>query len=75
MHRVLIAILTSFGVLFVIVTVTSLVSQWARTLAGLWNDPREEILIMLEGFFDVAYCEKNLKSVTVPGLSISGDPI
>jgi len=47
--RVLVAILASVGALLVIVTVTPLVSLWARALAGSWDDPRGEVLIVLGG--------------------------
>jgi uncharacterized SAM-binding protein YcdF (DUF218 family) len=47
--RVLVAILASVGALLVIVTVTPLVSLWARALAGPWDDPRGEVLIVLGG--------------------------
>jgi len=33
----------------VIVTVTPLVSLWARALSGSWDDPRGEVLIVLGG--------------------------
>jgi len=46
---ILIAVLASLGALLVIVTVTPLVSWWARTLAGPWDDPRGEVLIVLAG--------------------------
>lgn len=49
LFRVLVAVLASLGVLLVIVTVTPLVSWWARTLAGPWEDPHGEVLIVLGG--------------------------
>jgi uncharacterized SAM-binding protein YcdF (DUF218 family) len=47
--RVFVAILASLGALLAIVTFTPLVSWWARTLAGPWDDPRGEVLIVLVG--------------------------
>lgn len=39
--------LTALGLLVVIVTVTPLVPWWARALAGPWNDPTGEVLVVL----------------------------
>lgn len=47
--RGLSAALASLGALLLIVTVTPLVSWCARTLAGPWDDPRGEVLIVLAG--------------------------
>ena len=49
-------LLTALGLLMVGVTFTPLVSWWARLLAGPWNDPAGEIVIVLTG------------SVTKPGI-------
>ena len=49
MLRVLVAVVAFLGVLLVIVTVTPLVSLWARALAGPWDDPRGKVLIVLGG--------------------------
>jgi uncharacterized SAM-binding protein YcdF (DUF218 family) len=49
LFRILIAALASLGALVVIVTFTPLVSWWARGLAGRWNDPCGDTLIVLSG--------------------------
>ncbi len=49
-------LLTALGLLMVAVTFTPLVSWWARVLAGPWNDPAGEIVVVLTG------------SVTSPGI-------
>lgn len=41
--------LTGLGLLVVLVTVTPLVSWWAGVLAGPWEDPNGDILIVLGG--------------------------
>lgn len=41
--------LAGLGLLFVVVTVTPLVSWWAGVLAGPWEDPPGDILIVLGG--------------------------
>ena len=41
--------LASLGLLFVLVTLTPLVSWWATALAGPWEDPRGDVLIVLGG--------------------------
>ena len=41
--------LVAFGLLFIFVTVTPLVPWWTRRLAGPWDDPRGDILIVLGG--------------------------
>lgn len=41
--------LAAIGALLVLVTVTPLVTWWARALAGPWDDPPGEILIVLAG--------------------------
>lgn len=41
--------LAALGALVVIVTFTPLVSWWARALAGPWNDPCGDTLIVLSG--------------------------
>jgi uncharacterized SAM-binding protein YcdF (DUF218 family) len=41
--------LATLGALVVIVTFTPLVSWWARALAGPWNDPCGDTLIVLSG--------------------------
>jgi len=48
--HVLVAVLAGLGALFVIATITPLVSWWGRALAGSWNDPHGEVLIVLRGF-------------------------
>jgi uncharacterized SAM-binding protein YcdF (DUF218 family) len=45
--RVVFAALALVGLAMVIVTVTPLVSLWSRVLAGPWNDPQGEVLIVL----------------------------
>src|SRR5258706_6891378 len=39
-------VLMAIGLFCVLATVTPIVSWWARTLAGPWNDPPGEILIV-----------------------------
>ena len=41
--------LAVLGILLVLVSVTPLVSWWAGTLAGPWQDPRGDVLIVLGG--------------------------
>jgi uncharacterized SAM-binding protein YcdF (DUF218 family) len=41
--------LTGLGLLVVLVTVTPLVSWWAGVLAGPWEDPNGDVLIVLGG--------------------------
>ncbi|MGH2361461.1 MAG: hypothetical protein ACRDGM_13080, partial [bacterium] len=41
--------LAGLGFLLVLVTVTPLVSWWAGALAGPWEDPTGEVLIVLGG--------------------------
>jgi uncharacterized SAM-binding protein YcdF (DUF218 family) len=41
--------LAAVGFLFVVATTTPLVSWWARALAGPWNDPTGDVLIVLGG--------------------------
>ncbi len=45
--RVLKAVLMSIGLLYVVVTTTPLVGWWSSSLAGSWNDPKGDILIVL----------------------------
>jgi uncharacterized SAM-binding protein YcdF (DUF218 family) len=45
--RVLIGALAIIGLTMVIATVTPLVALWSRALAGPWNDPPGEVLIVL----------------------------
>ena len=47
--RLLGACLASLGLLFVLVTGTPLVSWWAGVLAGPWEDPNGDVLIVLGG--------------------------
>lgn len=47
--RLLTIAMAGIGALLTIVTVTPLVPWWARKLAGPWNDPRGEVLIVLSG--------------------------
>jgi uncharacterized SAM-binding protein YcdF (DUF218 family) len=42
-------LLALIGALYLSVTVTPVVSWWARALAGPWNDPKGDILIVLGG--------------------------
>ena len=39
----------SLGLLFVLVTLTPLVPWWAKAMAGPWDDPKGEVLIVLGG--------------------------
>ena len=45
--RVLSRILAAIGLLFVVATVTPINIWWANYLAGPWNDPRGEVLVVL----------------------------
>jgi uncharacterized SAM-binding protein YcdF (DUF218 family) len=47
--RVLEAGLAGLGLLLILVTVTPLVSWWAGVLAGPWDDPNGDVLIVLGG--------------------------
>lgn len=47
--RTLVAALAALGLLLVVVTVTPLCEWWAKKLAGPWNDPRGDTLIVLAG--------------------------
>ena len=47
--RLTVAALASLGLLVVVVTLTPLVDWWATVLAGPWEDPSGEILIVLAG--------------------------
>ncbi len=47
--RVLVSAATVVGLLLVVVTVTPLVDWWAGALAGPWNDPQGDVLIVLGG--------------------------
>jgi len=47
--RFLTAVFAAFGLLVAIVMTTPLVSWWARALAGPWNDPPGDVLIVLGG--------------------------
>jgi uncharacterized SAM-binding protein YcdF (DUF218 family) len=42
-------VFAAVGLLLVIVTTTPLVTWWARALAGPWNDPSGDVLIVLGG--------------------------
>jgi uncharacterized SAM-binding protein YcdF (DUF218 family) len=42
-------VLAALGFSLVVVTVSPLVYWWATTLAGVWNDPSGEVLIVLGG--------------------------
>jgi len=48
-RRVLTAVLALLGLLMVAVTTTPLVPRWARALAGPWDDPAGDIMIVLAG--------------------------
>jgi uncharacterized SAM-binding protein YcdF (DUF218 family) len=47
--RILSSSLAGLGLLVVLVTVTPLVSWWAGVLAGPWEDPKGDVLIVLGG--------------------------
>lgn len=47
--RLLQWLLASLGLLLVVVTLTPVVSWWGRALAGPWNDPTGETLVVLAG--------------------------
>ncbi len=47
--RALLGALALLGLSMVVVTVTPAVKLWARALAGPWNDPGGEVLIVLGG--------------------------
>lgn len=47
--RPTVILFASLGLLLVVVTFTPLVHWWATELAGPWNDPRGEVLIVLGG--------------------------
>lgn len=42
-------VMAAIGLSIVIITFTPLVSWWARALAGPWNDPQGEVLVVLGG--------------------------
>lgn len=46
LYRTLRSGLAAFGLLVILVSATPLVSWWARWLAGPWNDPKGDILIV-----------------------------
>lgn len=48
-RRLIFAILACLGILVLLVTFTPLVSWWGSDLAGAWNDPRGDVLIVLGG--------------------------
>lgn len=45
--RALVALLAGLGLLVVVVTFTPLVSWYSGLLAGAWEDPRGDVLIVL----------------------------
>jgi uncharacterized SAM-binding protein YcdF (DUF218 family) len=47
--RLLVLILAALGLLVTIVTLTPVVSWWGRALAGPWDDPKGDVLIVLGG--------------------------
>jgi uncharacterized SAM-binding protein YcdF (DUF218 family) len=47
--RGVIVSLAGIGLLFVLVTLTPVVPWWAKALAGPWEDPKGEVLIVLGG--------------------------
>ena len=47
--RLITTLLAGLGLLVVLICATSLVSWFARLLAGPWNDPDGDILIVLGG--------------------------
>ncbi len=49
LFRIGAAILTGLGLLVLIVSATPLVSWWARGLAGPWNNPSGDVLVVLAG--------------------------
>src|SRR3954462_6040865 len=47
--RLTVATLALLGTLLVVVTCTPFVSWWATRLAGPWNDPKGDVLVVLGG--------------------------
>lgn len=47
--RWLLRLMTWVGIAFLLVTLTPLVYWWATLLAGSWNDPKGDVLIVLTG--------------------------
>jgi uncharacterized SAM-binding protein YcdF (DUF218 family) len=47
--RVAVGGLAAVGLLVIVVTITPLVSWWGREMAGPWNDPTGDVLIVLGG--------------------------
>jgi uncharacterized SAM-binding protein YcdF (DUF218 family) len=47
--RAAVRALAAFGLLFLLVTVTPVTKWWAKAMAGPWNDPSGEVLIVLGG--------------------------
>lgn len=49
LRRTVVCLLALLGAVVVLVTVTPIVSWWAGKLAGPWNDPKGDVLIILAG--------------------------
>jgi uncharacterized SAM-binding protein YcdF (DUF218 family) len=47
--QIVVAVLSSIGLIVAVVTFTPLVSWWANQLAGPWNEPSGDVLIVLGG--------------------------
>lgn len=50
--RWLVSCLAVLGFVLVVITVTPLVSWWAKLMAGPWKEPRGEVLIVLGGYLE-----------------------
>jgi uncharacterized SAM-binding protein YcdF (DUF218 family) len=84
--RFLAAALSALGLLFVLVTVTPLVSWWAGLLAGPWDDPDGDVLIVLGGsllenglmgqssYWRAVYAIRAWKQGTFRQVVVSGGP-
>ena len=78
--------LVGLGLLVLLVTVTPLVSWWAGALAGPWEDPRGEVLIVLGGslladgvmgpssYWRSTYAALAWREGSFHGLVVSGGP-
>ena len=49
LFRFVVGVLAAIGFFFVIATVTPIDAWWAYRLAGPWNDPKGEVLVVLGG--------------------------
>jgi uncharacterized SAM-binding protein YcdF (DUF218 family) len=84
--RFLVAAPSALGLLFVLVTVTPLVSWWAGLLAGPWDDPDGDVLIVLGGslledglmgqssYWRAVYAIRAWKQGTFRQVVVSGGP-